>query len=31
MMIVTDKGPAGDLTLTESGAVEAGKTPVIRY
>lgn len=31
MMIVTDKGPAGDLALAESGPVAAGKTPVIKY
>ena len=31
MEIVTEPGEAGELTLTESGSVKAGKTPVIKF
>ena len=31
MEIVTEPGEAGELTLTESGSVRAGKTPVVKF
>ena len=31
MEIVTEPGEAGELTLTESGSVKAGKTPVVKF